>query len=177
MLDKRTQQEVNDLFNAAYDELRRLAASIKRERGGITISPTGLVNQAWVKLSRSKEFEPGSLGQFKGLAARAMKQVLFDEAGRAHAQKRGGGPGEIFVTFEEAVHRPITSSRELLALKSALDELAGVAPRQAEIVDRRFFGGMEIAEIAAEMDVAKSTVEREWRAARAWLAHRVRAES
>jgi RNA polymerase sigma factor (TIGR02999 family) len=175
MLSTGTQRQVDELFNVAYEELRRLAASIKRQGRGITISPTGLVNQAWVKLSKSRGFAPTSLGHFKNLAARAMKQVLFDAAQRAHAQKRQGEPGEIFVTFEESLHQPITSGRELLALKGALEELAAVAPRQAQIVEWRFFGGMEVAEIAAELGVSEATVERDWRAAKAWLAHRIRA--
>ena len=174
MPEKGKKAEVDDLFEAAYDELRRLAASIKRG-GVITISPTGLVNQAWVKLSRSRDLAPGSLAHFKGLAARAMKQVLFDEAERARAKKRGGDRDVMLVTFDDAVHRPVTMGGELLALKGALEELATAAPRQAEIVERRFFGGMQVAEIAAEMGVDKSTVERGLRAAKAWLGQRVRA--
>jgi RNA polymerase sigma factor (TIGR02999 family) len=159
---------LDDLFNATYAELRRLASSVSRHDTGVTLSPTALVNEAWLKLSRSPDLGVTSRAHFRRVAARAMRQVLVEAARRRRAGKRGGG--DALVTFDEALHASTTDADELLALDEALDELARLHPRQAMMVESRFFGGLEVAEIAELLEISEATVLRDWRAARAWLA-------
>lgn len=155
------------LFSATYEELRRLAASVRRGDPSETLNPTALVNEAYLKLSRSKTLEPASRLHFKRIAARAMRQVLVEAARRRGAQKRGGDLA--FVTFDEALDAGPTPSDDVLALDAALAALARMNPWQAEMVEARFFGGFDLAETADLLGVSESTVVRDWRAAKAWL--------
>jgi len=168
-------QEIDRLFGAAYDELRRLAARIKRQEGRITIDPTGLVNEAWLRLSRSEKVVATSMPHFKRIAAGAMKHVLIDMARERDAKKRRPDDA-FFVTVEESVTitRAIATAQDLLHLEAALKELAVAEPRQALIVEWRFFGGLTVEQIAAALEVGKTTVEEEWRSARAWLKRQLR---
>lgn len=159
---------LDQLFSVTYEELRRLAATVRRDDPGATLSPTALVNEAWLKLAASPGLAPTSKVHFKRLAARAMRQVLVEAARRRNAQKRGDGI--LAVTFDDALAQPATRPEELLALDEALDQLHLLAPRQAIMVEGRFFGGLDIPEIAELLDVSEATVLRDWRAARAWLA-------
>jgi len=156
-----------------YEELRRLASSVKRGDPSTTLSPTALVNEAWLKLSKSPGFAALSPLHFKRIAARAMRQLLIEAARRRKAHKRGDGEA-IFVTFDESVHRAATSEQDLLALDAALTELADAEPRQAAIVESRFFGGLEISEISNLLGASESTIQRDWRAAKAWLGQKLR---
>lgn len=160
---------VDELFSATYEELRRLASSVRRLDPSVTLSPTALVNEAWLKLAASPSFASTSRLHFKRIAARAMRQVLVEAARRRHARKRGGGDVPL-VSFDEAMDAPAMQSKDLLALDAALDDLARVNPRQALMVESRFFGGFELAEIATLLEVSEATILRDWRAARAWLA-------
>jgi RNA polymerase sigma factor (TIGR02999 family) len=155
-----------------YEELRRLASSVGRSDPSETLNPTALVNEAYLKLAGSLEIEPASQLHFKRIAARAMRQVLVEAARRRTALKRGGG--QPLVTFDEAVAGASRSSEEVLALDSALQGLAEMNPRQAQLVEFRFFGGLEVSEVAEALQVSESTAERDWRAARAWLAVQLR---
>ena len=163
---------LDQLFSAAYDELRRLAAAVRRGDPSATLSPTALVNEAWLKLRESPHVARASSVHFKRIAARAMRQVLIEAARRRQAEKRGGGAA--VVTFDESLHEPASTTDDLLALDDALDALSRIQPRQAMLVESRFFAGLEIAEIAVLLQVSESTVLRDWRAARAWLAHEMR---
>ena len=166
-------QELDDLFSAAYEELRRLAWSVRRGDPSATLNPTALVNEAWLKLAKSPEIASTSRLHFKRIAARAMRQLLVEAARRRNADKRGGG-AEITVTFEtEAREKPSTGS-EVLALNKALDELERMNPRQALMVESRFFGGLDIPETAELLKVSEATVLRDWRVAKAWLARELR---
>jgi RNA polymerase sigma factor (TIGR02999 family) len=164
---------LDDLFSAAYEELRRLASAVRRDDRGTTRSATTLVNEAWVKLASAPNFHAVSFLHFKRIAARAMRQVLIEAARRRNAQKRGGG-GALFVTLDESVVGAVAGSDGLLALDEALADLARVSPRQAEMVECRFFGGLEVPEISALLDISEATVLRDWRAAKAWLAAELR---
>lgn len=159
---------LDHLFSVTYEELRRLAASVKRDDPGGTLSPTALVNEAWLKLAGSPGLAPASRLHFKRLAARAMRQVLVEAARRRNAHKRGDGA--VAVTFDEALAQPVARREELLALDEALVQLHRLEPRQAMMVESRFFGGLDIPEIAELLGVSDATVLRDWRAARAWLA-------
>jgi len=163
---------LEELFSATYEELRRLAAVVRGNDPSETLNPTALVNEAYLKLARSPGLAPASRLHFKRIAARAMRQVLVEAARRRSAQKRGGDVA--LVTFDEAAAGAAQSSDELLALNGALEQLARIHPRQAMMVEYRFFGGLDMAETAELLDISESTLLRDWRAARAWLARELR---
>jgi len=166
-------QALDHLFSITYEELRRLASSVRRGDPSATLSPTALVNEAWLKLAGSPEIASPSRLHFKRIAARAMRQLLVEAARRRNSAKRNGH-GEITVTLDESVRSEPTGSRDLLALNSALEQLARMNPRQAVMVESRFFGGLDIPETASLLSISEATVQRDWRAAKAWLAHELR---
>jgi|SRR5579871_5094452 len=165
-------RELDYLFSVTYEELRRLASTVRHSDPGATLSPTTLVNEAWLKLASSPRFASASLLHFKRIAARAMRQVLIEAARRRNASKRGGG--RVLVTLDEKTGIMAECGKELLALDTALDELARMNPRQAMMVECRFFGGLDVAETAALLEVSEATILRDWRAAKAWLARELR---
>jgi len=165
---------LDQLFSLTYEELRRLATSVKRGDPSITLNPTALVNEAWVKLANSPPLAATSRLHFKRIAARAMRQVLIEAARRRNAHKRGGDGQALFVTLDESVEGSAIREEELLALDAALDELTRLEPRQAAIVETRFFGGLEIGEISNLLGVSEATISRDWRAAKAWLGQALR---
>jgi RNA polymerase sigma factor (TIGR02999 family) len=162
---------LDNLFSAAYEELRRLAASVRRNDPAATLSPTALVNEAWLKLADSPAVADTSPLHFKRIAARAMRQVLVEAARRRTADKRGGGAA--VVTFDDAIGS-VTTADDVLGLDAALEALAKLEPRQALMVESRFFGGLDVAETAQLLDVSEATVLRDWRAAKAWLSRELR---
>jgi len=165
---------LDDLFSLVYEELRRLASFVRKNEVGVTLNSTALVHEAWLKLKDSPHMSATSPAHFKAIAARAMRQVLVDEARRRSARKRGGAGEAVFVTVDNAVESVVTSDEELLALNSALEELARLNARQAQMVEDRFFGGLSVAETAAVLGLSESAIERDWRAAKAWMAGRIR---
>jgi len=167
-------RSLDQLFSLTYEELRRLAASVKRGDPSITLSPTALVNEAWMKLANSPPLAATSPLHFKRIAARAMRQVLIEAARRRSAHKRGGAGQALFVVFDDSVHSSATAEEELLSLDAALDELARLEPRQAAIVETRFFGGLGVSEISTLLGVSEATILRDWRAAKAWLGRALR---
>lgn len=137
--DRSGEGGVDFLFSAAYEELRRLAACIRRGKRGITLSPTTLVHEAWLEMAGSRALAPASRLHFKRIAARAMRQVLVEAARRRNAGKRGGGDPR--VTFDEGTDGIEMSGDEVVRLGDALRALARIKPRQAAMVECRFFGG------------------------------------
>jgi len=166
-------QALDQLFSVTYEELRRLASTVRRGDPSATLTPTALVNEAWLKLACSPRFNSMSRLHFKRIAARAMRQLLIEAARRRNANKRGGG-ADITITFDESCQERPTCGQDLLALDTALLELANMNPRQALMVECRFFGGLDVTETAALLEVSEATVLRDWRAAKAWLAHELR---
>lgn len=166
-LPVRDSRALNELFSLTYEELRRLASTVKRGDPSSTLNPTALVNETWLKLMKSPGIPSVSLLHFKRIAARAMRQLLVEAARRRNADKRGEGFQRI--TLDESQVQ--ASEKELIALDEALQELARFQPRQATVVESRFFGGCDIPEIAAMLGVSEATILRDWRAAKAWLAH------
>jgi RNA polymerase sigma factor (TIGR02999 family) len=164
--DRRT---IDALFSAAYGELRRLASRVRRDHPAATLSPTTLVNEAWLKLARSPGFDAADRLHFKRIVARAMRQVLVEAARRRTADKRGGGE-VLFVTIDEGAMQGPSTSEDLLVLDNALEELARLHPRQSVMVECRFFGGLDTTELSRVLGVSEATILRDWRAARAWLA-------
>jgi RNA polymerase sigma-70 factor (ECF subfamily) len=156
------------LFAVVYDELRALAGDcFRQQRIDHTLQPTALVNEAFIKLVDQTRIEWQSRAHFLAVAARAMRQILIDHArGRATA-KRGGDLCR--VTLDEAVTPISDTDPELLDLDDALRRLAAMDQRQSQIVELRFFGGMTVEEVAHVLNVSKTTIETEWRMARAWI--------
>jgi RNA polymerase sigma factor (TIGR02999 family) len=166
------QRELEYMFSLTYEELRRLASTVRRGDPSLTLNTTALVNEAWLKLAQSPRFVSTSLLHFKRVAARAMRQLLIEAARRRNAEKRGGGMAR--VTLDESAGEVVSGDRELMLLDVALEELARLNPRQAMMVEARFFGGLDIPESATLLGVSEATVLRDWRAAKAWLAYRLR---
>jgi len=174
---KHSRQALDQLFSMTYEELRRLASTVKRGDPSNTLTPTALVNEVWLKLAKSPGIEVESPLHFKRIAARAMRQLLVEAARRRNAHKRGGDGEAIFVTFDETLDGVATGGDDVLTLDSALTELALLEPRQATVVEARFFGGLEISEIAGMLGVSEATILRDWRAAKAWLGQKLRRAS
>jgi RNA polymerase sigma factor (TIGR02999 family) len=165
---------LDDLVSLVYEELRRLASVVRKNEASATINSTALVHEAWLKLKDSPRLSATSLPHFKAIAANAMRQVLVDQARRRNARKRGGAGVAVFLTLGDFSEEMASGDEELIALDEALEQLAALNPRQARMVELRFFGGLNVAETAASLGVSESAVERDWRAAKAWLASRIR---
>lgn len=156
---------VDRLFPLVYEELRRRArGQLRRGSGEATLQPTGLVHEAYVKLAGGGAFQAESRAHFLAIASRAMRQVLVDRARARGAQKRGGGWTP--VTLMDGHHALEIDPAGMLALNDAIN---GLESRQRQIVEARFFGGLEEVEIAAVLGVSERTVRRDWVKARAWL--------
>jgi RNA polymerase sigma factor (TIGR02999 family) len=166
--------ELDQLFSATYEELRRMAVRVRRGDPSATLTPTVLVNEAWLKLARSPEFAVSSELHFKRIAARAMRQLLVEAARRRLADKRGGAAAHVTVSFALEMDVAPAGEEEILKLDTALEALGQLNARQAAMVEGRFFGGLDIPAIAALLDISEATVLRDWRAARAWLAREMR---
>jgi RNA polymerase sigma factor (TIGR02999 family) len=152
-----------------YEELRRLAGRhVRAEARGHTLVATELVHEAYMKLSGGGGPDAKNRGHLMAMASRAMRQLLVDHARSRKAKKRGGDWKRTTLA-DGPVSREI-SNEELLALDQALEDLD---PRQRQVVECRFFGGMEESEIAGALDVSERTVRRDWVKARAWLYSRL----
>jgi RNA polymerase sigma-70 factor, ECF subfamily len=156
------------LVPLVYDELRGLAAAqLRRESQGHTLTPTALVHEAWLKLTPGAHGHARDRAHFLAIAARAMRQVLVEHARRRHAVKRGEGWDRTTLSGVAALlPEGGGDTAELLALDAALE---GLEERQREVVECRFFAGMEEREIAEALGVSVRTVRRDWVRARAWL--------
>ncbi|MHC4216835.1 MAG: sigma-70 family RNA polymerase sigma factor [Planctomycetota bacterium] len=156
------------LMPLVYDELRGLANRyFRREAPGNTLQPTTVVNEAFLRLVDQSSAAWNNRAHFVGVAARAMRQVLVDHARRRGAEKRGGGWAR--VTLSEAGSAPELGRVDVLALEEALDGLAALDERKARVVELRFLGGLSNEEVAHVLGVSVTTVEGDWRVARAWL--------
>jgi RNA polymerase sigma factor (TIGR02999 family) len=165
-------EALDHVFSLAYEELKYLAAAVRRSHPSAPLSPTTMVNEAWLKLARTPAVAHTSPLHFRRIAARAMRQVLVSEARRRNALKRNQAMS-ILTGFEDVVAERTLRDGQMLALDDALDELGRLNPRQAQMVESRFFGGLEVREIAELLEVSEATLLRDWRAARAWLATRL----
>ena len=154
-------------FTEVYEELHALASHVRATSASDTLSATALVHEAYLKLAPSAGRAWADRRHFFAVAASAMRQVLIGAARQRLADKRDGG---IAVSLQEGVHAAPLQPAELVALDEALDRLATLSPRQARVVELRFFAGLTAEEIAETLDIATPTVQRDWRAARAWLA-------
>lgn len=162
---------VSRLFERVYEDLRALARRVRRGRATPTLNTTALVHEAWFKLVPSQALAIDDLIHFRSIVARAMRQVLVDAARASGSDKRGGGLVRITMT-DDVADTPLRSI-DVIALDDALRELAQVDPRRAQVVELRFFGGLDVEETAQAMSVSTATVKRDWRLARAWLAEAI----
>jgi len=168
------------LVELLQGELRGLAVrAMSSERGDHTLQPTALVNEVWLKL-----FEPQKVGfadrqHFLAVSAEVMRQVLVDHARARKRVKRGGGWQRVQLDAavpELSAADADADGLDLVALDDALAELRELAPRQAQVVDLRFFAGLSVEETAEALELSERTVAREWRFARAWLAARLESQ-
>lgn len=169
MVGARSTSAVEGLFAGLYDELCGVAARcLRREAREHTLAPPGVVHEAFLRLNE----DPASLSdaertRFLAVAAHTMRQVLVDHARRRTTEKRGGRWGRITLSDDVAVTGG--SSVDFVALDEALTALAVEHERAARIVEMRFFGGMQETEVARGLGVSRTTVQGDWRFARAWL--------
>lgn len=170
---EKARETLDELFSAAYEELRRIAASLKRGDRSATLNPTALVNETWLKLSRARGLQLESRLHLKRVAARAMRYILADAARRRPSSNHGDNEEPVFVTFSD-FPQPVKCDKQFLALHDALDELERVDSRQATVVECRYFGGFDVAELVEFLQVSEKTINRDWKAARAWLAAEIR---
>ena len=161
------------LVDEVYGELRRLAAQqMAREPAGMTLQPTALVHEVYLRLSADKSSPWQDRGRLFGAAALAMRRILVDEARRRKAARRGGD--ERRVPLETDFIGETLDIDRVLDVDAALDDFERLDPRAAKIVQMRYFGGLTVEETAAALDIAARTVRREWALARLWLYERIR---
>ncbi len=158
------------LLPLVYAELKAMAgAQLRRERPDHTLTPTGLVHEAFLRLVDQRSATWESRGHFLGVAAQAMRRILVDHARRRMAKKRGR---QHQVTLDtDAEIATTTSSEEVVGVDEALERLATVDTRQARLIELRYFAGLSIEETADVMGISPATVKRDWALARAWLHH------
>jgi RNA polymerase sigma factor (TIGR02999 family) len=158
----------DQLFPLVYEELRRLAAQhLRRERHRAPLQTTALVHEAYLKLVQQDGVRCENRAHFFGIAAKVMRCLLVDQARARAAAKRGGGTAPETLEIAPGVTLPLNV--DLIALDEALQQLADTDPRQSELVELRFFGGLTIDETAEVLRISPATVSREWTMARAWL--------
>ncbi len=159
------------LMELVYEELRGLAASYQRQhKPNQTLQPTALVHEAFVKIVQSPSASFESRAHFFAVAATAMRQIITDYARAKRAAKRGGDGQWEQVTLDQGVElSPGSDQLDLILLDDALTKLADLDPRKHRIVELRFFGGLSVDEVAEVLKLSKTSIEKEWRAAKAWL--------
>jgi RNA polymerase sigma factor (TIGR02999 family) len=167
-----------DLIPLVYAQLRSIAAlRLRAERPGHTLQATALVHEAWLRLMQQHGAHWRNRGQFFAIAAQAMRRILVDYARARKAAKRGDGDEVLNVDDLASVLMHPSPDEELLALDTALEQLAALDARQSRVVELRFFGGLSVEETAEALDVSPTTVKREWATARAWLFRAVNGDS
>ena len=155
------------LMPIVYEELRRLARNyLRRERGDHTLQATALVHEAYLRLVEGN-VSWQSRAHFYGIAAKLMRRILVDHARSRKAEKRGGLLEK--VVLDEARDLPPAGAQDLVALDGALQDLTKSYPRKAEVVELKFFGGLEAKEIAEVLQISEKTVLRDWQFAKLWL--------
>jgi RNA polymerase sigma factor (TIGR02999 family) len=156
------------LMPLVYEELRRLARNyLARERGDHTLQPTALVHEAYIRLADQTQLGWKDRAHFYGIAARLMRRILVDHARAHNAAKRGGLQQKL--TIDEARDLPTNEDVDLVALDGALENFSRDYPRKSEVVELKFFGGLEAKEIAEVLQVSEKTVSRDWNFAKLWL--------
>lgn len=158
---------VDKLVPLLYEELRQMARrEMSHERPGHTLNPTALANETYLRIAGSEGVLVHGRVYFLGAAAKAMRRVLVDHARSRMRQKRGGDWRRVTLN---ASNEPAMLANELIELDDALEKLAAQAPRQARVVEARYFGGLNVEETAELLGVSARTVKSDWAFARTWL--------
>jgi RNA polymerase sigma factor (TIGR02999 family) len=157
-----------------YEHLRRMARSYMRnERPGHTLQATGLVHEAFLRLVDTRDLDWTDRAHFFAVCARVMRRILLDAARSRAAVKRGGPAGRAVratIDVDDVPTPGAAMSAEICALDEALEALAAIDPRRAQVIELRFFGGLTVEETAQVLQVSPQTVMRDWKLARVWLA-------
>ncbi len=166
-------QALEQLMPLVIGDLRALARGyMARESPGHTLEPTALVNEAFVRLAGRRNVELHSRVHFFSVLAQTMRRILVDHARRKKAVRHGGGVPP--VSLEEIFGVAADQKTDVIALDSALEDLASFAPRQSQVIELSYFGGLTIEEIALSLEVSPATVKRDLKAAKIWLLHELR---
>jgi len=166
---------LNALFPLVYDELRRLASlRMKAERGNHTLQPTALVHEVYMRLIDQHSVDWNNRLHFFSLASEMMRRILVTHAIAKKTDKRGGELTHL--ALDEAIGFPQNNEVDFADLDEALNELEKFAPRQAKVVEMRFFAGLTVEEVAQVMNLDERTIKRDWRSAKAWLYERMKNE-
>ncbi|HEX3187100.1 MAG TPA: sigma-70 family RNA polymerase sigma factor [Pyrinomonadaceae bacterium] len=162
------QTALDELYPLVYDELHRLARRyMSRERKGHTLQTTALINEAYVRLVDQRNVQWANRSHFFAISAQIMRRILIDHARRHAYAKRGGGARQ--VSLDETATVINDDLAEFLRLDEALKSLAELDPRRSQVVELKYFGGLNNDEIAGVLKISKNTVIRDWNMARAWL--------
>lgn len=162
------------LIPLVYSELKRLAAGHLRGQWNVTLNPTGLVHEAFLRVAVLKDPRFENRAHFFGIASRIMRNVLVDLIRHTNTKKRGGGM--LTIQLEDLPELGDSRSKDVLRLDDALTRLAEEYPRQASAIEMRFFGGMSVLEMASALEVSEATVKRDIRFAQAWLKREMASE-
>lgn len=166
-LQEGTPGAADKLASAVFEDLHRIAqAAMRRESDGHTLQPTELVDEAFVRLVGQQNANWQNRTQFYAVAARTIRRILVDHARHRRRKKRDHG---IRITLDESIADSPGRELDLIALNDALEQLERLAPRQAQVVELRYFGGLEVDEAADALGVSPATVKRDWTFARAFL--------
>lgn len=160
-------EALDALAPVVYDELRRIARRHLSHEKANTLQPTALVNEAFLRLINTKQVAWQDRVHFFAVAARLMRRILIDRARARHMQKRGSGAAR--VTMDDGMLVAEDNAIDVLAVDEALEKLAAMDPRKAQVVEMRFFGGLGNDQIAFALGVSNDTVERDWKFAKSWL--------
>ena len=170
------QSAFDRLLPLVYGELRLIARQyLRRERPGHTLQPTALVHEAYLKLVGLNRIRWQNRAHFFAVAAQLIRRILVDHARRQAAHKRGGGA--LVLNIDSLEEAPPKRELNVVVLDATLSRLATLDPRQARMVELRFFGGLSVEETAEVLGISSATVKREWRAAKAWLYRELQSET
>jgi RNA polymerase sigma-70 factor (ECF subfamily) len=165
---------LSELAPLLLAELRRIAANHLRDKPGHTWEPTDLVNELWLRLLEREELRFANRAHFIGVSAHLMRVMVIDHARQRCARKRKPPTTEPASALSTLLDLSEGKAIELVALDEAIERLAAMRPRQAEIVEMRYFGGLTVEETSHALGLSEKTVKREWSAARAWLHRELR---
>lgn len=173
---KGDEKAATELFPIIYEELRRLARRyMSRERPDHTLQTNALIHEAYLRLAGQTRATWQNRSEFFAVAAQMMRRILVDHARSRAYQKRGGSIVRVPVDVDQSALVAPERGPDLIALDSALERLAAFDARKAKVVELRYFGGLEVQEIAEVLGISTVTVTRDWKMAKAWLRQELRA--